>query len=105
MIYETLIGIEVAGIRRSIPVAFTYRVRAIKGKPTAIYESAVFRLESSRLPGNWVCDVLGPRQLGKLEGELLAQWAAETIQSGSNVNSTNSKQSGGDDGEICESEM
>lgn len=77
MNYETKIGIEIAGIRRSVPLVFRYSVKTINGKRTPIHESAFVRCGRSRFPGDWVYEAMGVRQLRELDDELLAHWTPE----------------------------
>ncbi len=74
--YETKIAIEVAGIRRAIPVEFRYRVKAIGGKRTPIHDSAAVRCGRRRFPGDWVYEAIGVRQLRALDDLLLAHSTA-----------------------------
>jgi hypothetical protein len=75
--YETKIAIEIAGIRRAVPLVFRYHVKTISGKRTPIHESASMRCGRSRFPGDWVYEAMGVRQLRELDDELLAHWAPE----------------------------
>ncbi len=72
MTYETKIAIEIAGIRRAIPVEFHYRVKIINGKRTPIHDSASVRYGRMRLAGDWIYDAMGTRQLRELDDLLLA---------------------------------
>ncbi len=80
--YETKIAIEIAGIRRAVPLVFRYHVKMINGKRTPIHESAFVRSGRSRFPGDWVYEAMGDRQLRELDDELLAHW---TPQNGSSL--------------------
>jgi hypothetical protein len=77
MTYETKIGIEIEGIRRSIPLKIKYRVEAIKGKPQLIHDSVSILCGEERLPGECVYDLLGVRQRKGLEDQLLENWKSE----------------------------
>jgi len=77
MRYETRIGIEIAGIQRSIPVEFQYRVETVKGKPVAIHDSATSMCWGRRSSGEWVYDAMGTRQLEELDSRLIAHWKTE----------------------------
>ena len=74
MTYETKIGIEIAGIRRSIPVEFKYRIKAVKGKLVAIHESTTVLRWGKRSSGEWIFDAIGTRQLGELDSRLIEHW-------------------------------
>jgi hypothetical protein len=77
MTYETKIGIEIEGIRRSIPLEIKYRVEAIKGKPELIHDSVSVLFGEDRLSGEHVYDLLGVRQRKGLEDQLLNHWKSE----------------------------
>jgi len=77
MTYETRIAIEIAGIRRSLPLEIKYRVEAIKGKPELIHDSVSFLSGEERRSGEIVYDLLGLRQRKELEGRLLDHWKSE----------------------------
>jgi hypothetical protein len=70
--YETMIGIEIAGIRRAIPLRFQYRIKTINGKRTPIHDSVAILSGGRRLPGDWVYEAIGVRQLMELDDLLLA---------------------------------
>ncbi len=74
MTYETKVGIEIAGIRRSIRIEFKYKVQTIKGKPTPVHASATVLRQRERLSGDWVYDALGDRQLEELDRRLVEHW-------------------------------
>jgi hypothetical protein len=77
MTYETRIGIEIAGIRRSIRVEFKYRIKAVKSKPVAIHESATVCCWGERSSGEWIYDAMGTRQLEELDSRLIECWKSE----------------------------
>jgi len=74
MTYETKISIEIAGIRRSIRIAFQYHVESIGGEMQVIHDSARVLSDDGTLPGQWVYEAIGPRQLKQLHGDLLDHW-------------------------------
>ena len=74
MTYETRIGIEIAGIRRSIPLSFRYRVENIGGIHHPIHDSVFIVKGNKRLPGEWIYKAIGVRQLKELDGKLLKHW-------------------------------
>ena len=74
MTYETRIGIEIAGIRRSIPLLFRYRVENIGGMQHAIHDSVSIVSGSKRFPGEWIYKAIGARQLRELDEQLLEYW-------------------------------
>ncbi len=77
MTYETRIGIEIVGIRRSIPVEFKYRIKAVKGKPVAIHDSATALCWGKRSSGEWIYDAMGTRQFEELDSRLIEHWKSE----------------------------
>jgi hypothetical protein len=77
MNYETKIGIEIEGIRRSIPLEIKYRVEAIKGKPQLIHDSVSILCGEERRSGECVYDFLGLRQRKELEDRLLDHWKSK----------------------------
>ena len=77
MNYETRIGIEIEGIRRSIPLKIKYRVKSIKDKPQLIHDSVSILCGEGRIPGESVYDLLGVRQRKGLEDRLLENWNSE----------------------------
>jgi hypothetical protein len=77
MTYETKIGIEIEGIRRSIPLKIKYRVEAIKGKPQLIHDSVTALCGEERRSGEIIYDFLGLRQRKELEDQLLNHWKSE----------------------------
>jgi hypothetical protein len=74
MTYETKVGIEIAGIRRSLRIEFKYEVKTIKRKPAPVHGSATVLCQGERLPGDWVFNAMGPRQLEELDRRLVAHW-------------------------------
>jgi hypothetical protein len=74
MTYETKVGIEIAGIRRSLRIEFSYQVRTIKRKRTPVQDSATVLCQGERLSGDWVFNAMGPRQLEELDRRLIAHW-------------------------------
>ena len=74
MTYETRIGIEIAGIRRSIPLSFHYRVEKIGGRQHAIHDSVHILNGNQRLPGEWIYKAIGTRQLRELDEQLIEYW-------------------------------
>jgi hypothetical protein len=77
MTFQTKISIEIAGIRRSIPVEFKYRVDTAKGKPVPIHDSASSLYWGNRSSGEWIYDAMGVRQLKELDSQLVEHWRAE----------------------------
>jgi hypothetical protein len=77
MNYETKIGIEIEGIRRSIPLKIKYRIEAIKGKPQLIHDSVSILCGEEQTPGECVYDLLGVRQRKELEDRLLDHWKSK----------------------------
>ncbi len=74
MIYETKISVEIAGIRRSVRIAFEYHVESISGEMQVIHDSARVLSDEGPLPGRWVYEAIGPRQLKQLHGDLIEYW-------------------------------
>ena len=73
MIYETRVSVEIAGIRRSLRIAFDYHVETVEGEKLPIHDS-VRVLTGKRLSGKWVYYAIGDRQLKKLDSRLMEHW-------------------------------
>jgi hypothetical protein len=78
VIYETLIGIEIAGIRRGLQVKMGYHVEMVEGINEPILDWVSVRYERRQLPANWIFQVLGPRQRKELQAQMLQHWEAKT---------------------------
>ncbi len=78
MTYETWIGIEIAGIRRGLRLTLGYHVEHLEGATQPVLDSVCLRREKKQLPDSWIFDVIGPRQLRELQGDLLKHWTAQT---------------------------
>ena len=81
MTYETKIGIEIAGIRRSLRIAFDYHVETVEGEMQPIHDS-VRLLTGERQSGTWIYHAIGARQLKELDGRLMEHWASERGRAG-----------------------
>jgi hypothetical protein len=81
MTYETKIRIEIAGIRRSLRIAFDFHMGTVDGERQPIHDS-VRVLTRDRLPGTWIYHAIGVRQLKALDGRLIAHWASRRGRSG-----------------------
>ena len=81
MTYETKIGIEIAGIRRSLRIAFDYHIGTIDGERKPIHDS-VRVLTGDRLSGTWIYYAIGARQLKELDGRLIENWASQRGRAG-----------------------
>lgn len=77
MTFETKISIEIAGIRRSIPVEIKYRVEMVQGKPTPIHLSATAVCWGKRSSGEWIYDAMGVRQHKELDSQLIENWESQ----------------------------
>ena len=74
MTYETSIGIEIAGIKRSIRLEFNFHVEMVDGERLPIHEGVRILDKGMRASGTWVYDAIGPRQLKELEARLMHYW-------------------------------
>ncbi len=77
MTYETEIRIEIAGVRKSIPLEFRYRVATADGSPRLDLDSVTVVCGGRQFAADWVYEAMGIRQLKALEAEMLAHWKAE----------------------------
>jgi hypothetical protein len=76
MTYETKIRIEIAGIRRSLRIAFDYHIGTVDSERQPIHDS-VRILTGDRLSGTWIYYAIGARQLKKLDSRLMEHWESE----------------------------
>ncbi len=77
MTYETRIGIEIERIRRFIRVEVDYHMETVDGEKLAVHDAIRLLSSQGRMPGEWICMVIGPRQLRELNGRLLEQWDSQ----------------------------
>ena len=78
MTYETIIGIEIAGIRRGLRLTIRYGVERVDGVKEPVLDSVSLQYERKQLPAGWVLQVLGPRQLKELQEQMIRHWEART---------------------------
>ena len=78
VIYETGIGIEIAGIRRSRRLAFDYHVEMVDGERLPIHDGVCVLDRGAILPGKWIYRAIGPRQLKELDGRLMKHWDSKS---------------------------
>ena len=78
MTYETIICIEIAGIRRGLRLKMGYHVEMVEGINQPILDWISARYERKQLPANWVFQVLGPRQRKELQEHMLQHWTEQT---------------------------
>ena len=76
MIYETRIGIEIAGIRRFLRIAFDYHVETVDGERLAVHDS-IRVLTGEQRSGKWIYNAIGARQLKELDCRLLEHWKSK----------------------------
>ena len=73
-----MIGIEIAGIRRALRVAFDYHVEAVEGELLPVLDKICVLTNRGIVAGKWICQAIGPRQLKELEGKLIEHWNIKT---------------------------
>ena len=78
MTYETLIEIEIAGIRRGLRLDFEYGVELVEGEMQPVHEGVSVLINGQRLPGKWVYQAIGPRQFKALDARLVKHWKSQT---------------------------
>jgi hypothetical protein len=66
--YETKIGIEIAEVRRSLPLEFDYRVVTTNGKRQAVHDAVSVVCGAKRFGGEWIYEAIGDRQLRRSTG-------------------------------------
>jgi hypothetical protein len=78
VIYETRIGIELAGIRRSIRLAFEYHIEKADGASLIVHDAVAILTDRKRMPADWICLLLGSRQRKEINSRLLENWKSAT---------------------------
>jgi hypothetical protein len=73
MTYETIIKIEIAGIRRALRVVFEYHVENVEGELLPILDEICVLTNRGNFAGKWVYQMIGPRQLKELQGRMIKQ--------------------------------
>jgi hypothetical protein len=71
MTYETRIEIEIAGIRRGVRLAFEYHMEKADGARRIVHDAVTMLTERKRMPADWICLLLGPRQRNEINSRLL----------------------------------
>lgn len=74
MTYETRIGIEIAGIRRSVRLVFEYHMEIVNGERELVHDSVAVLSDNGWLPGKWIYHLMGPRQQKELNSDLVKHW-------------------------------
>jgi hypothetical protein len=79
VIYETRIGTELAGIRRSIRLAFEYHIEKADGARRIVHDAVTMLTDRNRMPADWLCLLLGPRQRKEINSRLLKNWKSAIV--------------------------
>jgi hypothetical protein len=78
MTYETRIEIEIAGIRRGVRLAFEYHIEKADGASRIVHDAVTILTDRNRMPADWICLLLGPRQRKEINSRLLENWKSAT---------------------------
>jgi hypothetical protein len=74
MTYETKMGIQIAGIRRSVRLVFEYHIEIENSVREIVHDSVTVLSDDRWQAGNWIYHLLGPRQMKELDSDLIKHW-------------------------------